>query len=530
MTVTSGEDGVTKGLGLPWEEGVTPFEGISSFIGDPSVTIQTLTFGSCDYQSPSTECNAESTYQANIKNLDPVISFAWALTAGAPPAVITTDPSLATCTVSTTSSTDVTFTLQVTINGTYTDSLEATHVHIDSSPPADPTALIATTVDSESIKVSWTDNADNETGQTLWRSQLPATGYIVVASLGPDVETFTDTGLDSNIQYYYRIEAFNDFGLSGFDQANGWTGDFAPTGLVALLTNPDEIRLDWTLNSSTETAVLIERSTDGVAFAPLTSLAPGAITHVDDTVEEVTTYYYRVYVDNVNGPSSFSNVASESTGLFPPIAPTGLIATAATTTSIALAWTDAAINNTSQFIERSLDGSTGWVDISGSIGADVEAYTDLGLSPGVTYFYRVFATNSGGVSDPSNVDSATPTAAVPNAPTNLAFTQPSDLQFDLTWDDNSSIEDNYYVERSDDGGNIWDPLVTLPAESISHTDTVVTNYVAYQYRVYCDNVTGNSDYSNIITCFAGYNSMLHDKQGNPLEDKIGGYLLDKTSV
>src|SRR6266852_4342766 len=53
---------------------------------------------------------------------------------------------------------------------------------------------------------------------------------------------------------------------------------------------------------------------------------------------------------------------------------------------------------------RSPDGSTGWSQVGTST---TTAFTDTGLSPSTTYFYRVVASNSAGDSAPSNVSSAT---------------------------------------------------------------------------------------------------------------------------
>nr|MDP9327720.1 fibronectin type III domain-containing protein [Actinomycetota bacterium] len=42
-------------------------------------------------------------------------------------------------------------------------------------------------------------------------------------------------------------------------------------------------------------------------------------------------------------------------------------------------------------------------------GQDVTSYSDAGLPSGTTFYYRVFATNGGGDSAPSDVASATTT-------------------------------------------------------------------------------------------------------------------------
>ncbi len=88
-----------------------------------------------------------------------------------------------------------------------------------------------------------------------------------------------------------------------------------------------------------------------------------------------------------------------------PAAPSAATATALSSASIDLSWTDNATDEDGFYIERSTDG-TGFTQI-GSVDANVVTYEDSGLDPLTTYYYRVIAYNIAGSSDPSNVASAT---------------------------------------------------------------------------------------------------------------------------
>lgn len=88
-----------------------------------------------------------------------------------------------------------------------------------------------------------------------------------------------------------------------------------------------------------------------------------------------------------------------------PAAPSTATATALSSASIDLSWTDNATDEDGFYIERSTDG-TGFTQI-GSVDANVVTYEDSGLDPLTTYYYRVIAYNIAGSSDPSNVASAT---------------------------------------------------------------------------------------------------------------------------
>jgi hypothetical protein len=77
----------------------------------------------------------------------------------------------------------------------------------------------------------------------------------------------------------------------------------------------------------------------------------------------------------------------------PALAPTGLVATQGTTARIDLTWTDTADNEAGFKVERSQDGGLNYVQIA-SLDMNTQVYSDLGLLPNRTYFYRVCAWNA----------------------------------------------------------------------------------------------------------------------------------------
>lgn len=88
-----------------------------------------------------------------------------------------------------------------------------------------------------------------------------------------------------------------------------------------------------------------------------------------------------------------------------PLAPSGLTATTAGSQAIDLGWTDPSDNEDSFVIERGSDSAN--YNPVATVGNNVTVYTDTGLAPGTTYFYRIRAVNAGGESPYSNVASAT---------------------------------------------------------------------------------------------------------------------------
>ena len=102
-------------------------------------------------------------------------------------------------------------------NSNYSNSAFATTL---SAPPAAPSNLTATGVSSTQINLAWTDNADNETGFKIERCKNPKNGactnFAQVATVGANVTTFSNTGLNKNSSYRYRVRAANAAGDSAY--------------------------------------------------------------------------------------------------------------------------------------------------------------------------------------------------------------------------------------------------------------------------------------------------------------------------
>ena len=98
----------------------------------------------------------------------------------------------------------------------------------------------------------------------------------------------------------------------------------------------------------------------------------------------------------------------------PPLAPSGLTATAVSSSQVDLAWTDNSINETGFEIERRQGG--GAYALIVTTPADQTTFNDSGLADSTTYTYRVRAVNSGGTSDYSTEASATTPAPPPPPP------------------------------------------------------------------------------------------------------------------
>jgi len=181
-------------------------------------------------------------------------------------------------------------------------------------------------------------------------------------------------------------------------------------------------------------------------------------------------------------------------------AATALTATPISSSSISLAWVDGASNETGFRIERSTNGTT-FTEVA-AVGANVTTYLDTGLSSATTYYYRVRGASGSVYSAYSNVVSAKTLAAAPAAPSNLVAAVIAKTKVKLTWRDNSTNENGFYVYISSDGIN-WTRIATVAAKSgsggtVSYT-TGSLSRGTWRFRVSAFNGDGESDFSNIAT-------------------------------
>jgi carboxypeptidase T len=185
-----------------------------------------------------------------------------------------------------------------------------------------------------------------------------------------------------------------------------------------------------------------------------------------------------------------------------PAVPTGLSATAVSSSQINLAWTDSDGTEAGFKIERCAGaGCTDFVQIV-TVAANVSSYSNTGLTALTSYSYRVRAYNAVGDSEYSNFASAITFDApvTPAVPTNLVATAVSKSQINLSWTDNATNETGYRIERCKGSTCTNFALVaTVGANIASYSNTKLTANTTYRYRVYAYNASGNSGYSNIVT-------------------------------
>ncbi|HQR34575.1 MAG TPA: PKD domain-containing protein [Blastocatellia bacterium] len=83
------------------------------------------------------------------------------------------------------------------------------------SPPAAPNTLNASAISSNQINLTWLDGSSDESGFKIDRSTDNAT-WTQIATVGANITSFSNTGLNPSTSYYYRVRAYNGDGNSAY--------------------------------------------------------------------------------------------------------------------------------------------------------------------------------------------------------------------------------------------------------------------------------------------------------------------------
>jgi hypothetical protein len=349
----------------------------------------------------------------------------------------------------------------------YVDYMSVSFESLPRNLPIAPANLSATCLSSSRIALTWMDNANNESGFEIERLEDGA-NWEIIERVGADTTAYTDVDLMPGTTYYYKVKAVNTIGPSEFTNVASATTDYAPIDQTAIgevtvegisigtladtetndvvsqaLTEEEsggkpssrfsllDHRWSFFVQSSSSLTIFantwMSLSSDGEGFIFAYSTDDVNYTEMfsvtaifdDDSYSTFTlpasisgTVYIRIQdTDHTAGNNELDTcyvdhlfIRSETVPE-PPAAPDNLVATVISSDQIDLMWRDNSTNEAAFEIERSHDGLV-WLPLN-NVGSSVVSYSDSGLSPGSTYFYRVRAVNDFGVSAYSNAASET---------------------------------------------------------------------------------------------------------------------------
>lgn len=191
-------------------------------------------------------------------------------------------------------------------------------------------------------------------------------------------------------------------------------------------------------------------------------------------------------------------------------APSDLIATAVSDEEIDLHWNDNTTNEVSFRLERSLNGTSGWIEFQ-SIAADFRDWTDNGLNCETTYYYRVRAELPGSTFTAySNISSDKTQLCPMSPPSSFQITATGQSNIDFSWVDESATETEFRLDISTNGIDWNDPnspIATIESNVTSFTlgnlDCTTTYHFRIRaYRASDGNLTdpSNEDSTTTLVC------------------------------
>ena len=249
------------------------------------------------------------------------------------------------------------------------------------------------------------------------------------------------------------------------------------TGVNATADDYDSVTVSWNAVANADGYVVQWDDDSAFGSASEATISSGStVTHQITGLTEHTAYYVRVYATRtVSDDGAVSDVASATTELQPPAQVTGLRATAASSTSIDVAW-DAAARADGYTVIWRVVGTGSYTEAT----TTSTSHTITGLTENTMYTVRVQAARTG--ADPGQLSDLA-TLMLPLTPpaqvTGVMATAGSSSSIDVSWDA-ANLADGYTIEWGTASGSYSDDDTSA---STSHSITGLSASTTYYLRV-----------------------------------------------
>jgi len=301
---------------------------------------------------------------------------------------------------------------------------------------------------------------------------------------------------------------------AGGSSSSGYEGGpFNPANFAYQLSNTGSATLNWTASKSQSWVSLSQTSgslnpgastTVNVSInSSANSLAPGTY---NDTVSFVNTTTgngntTRAVTLTVNAiPPGVLSVSpagglSSSGYQYGPFSPSSQAYTLSNTGSLALNWS---ASKSATWV--SLSGTSGSLNPGANTSVTVSINTNANGLAGGNYSDTVsFVNTTTGTGNTTRPVSLSVTSVTLNAPTSLVATQLTSTSVRLNWNDTSTNEQGFAIERAQKSGNNWGnytQIATVSSNVTTYTNTGLSKK-SYRYRVRAFRNTTYGPYSNV---------------------------------
>ncbi len=272
-------------------------------------------------------------------------------------------------------------------------------------------------------------------------------------------------------------EKFADL-LASYEAAGSITS-LPPPVQVTATPGSGSANLNWNFDGSAVT-FNIYRGTEPGGETLFRTNWPGSFTSFFDSPLSAITYYYAVAAVNAFGQSSPSNEASVTPGTALLVAPT--VSASPGVGSIDLSWNNIGLADFYN-VYRSTHPNAEEVY---AVGVLTASYSDLAVSDGTTYYYKVAAANGDGQGNLSLEANATGGGLVPATPT--LTVQAGDSSATLNWSfTGSAVTFNIYRGTASGAEDLLQSGISGFATSFFNSG--LTNFTTYYYYITSVNVS-----------------------------------------
>jgi hypothetical protein len=167
----------------------------------------------------------------------------------------------------------------------------------EGTAPSAPSNLFATSISNSQINLTWVDNSDSEDGFKIERKVAGGT-YFEIKTLSANTTSYSDTGLNSNTTYYYRIRAYNSYGNSSYSNE-----------VSVSTTSGDTLPPTVTVTYPQQNAILNTKN-----FTITGTTEPGATLTINNNSVSVGANGSFSYDAAISGPATFTIIAKDIAG------------------------------------------------------------------------------------------------------------------------------------------------------------------------------------------------------------------------
>jgi len=368
---------------------------------------------------------------------------------------------------------------------------------------------LAATPGASTVSLSWSPPASAQglLYYLVYRRAESMSGFTPISG-SVYYTSYTDSGLENGVTYYYYVTAVFASGEStpsNIVSATPFTEVLIlpPTNLVASITQLFSVFLNWEAPEATGITnyKIFRRASNTEEFAQIYQTTNSTtLTYNDTDVVVGTTYQYYVTAVYPQGESAWSNIVFVV--YFYRLPPANLVADVTDQLSISLSWeAPNSIGFQNYKVYRRASSADTFALVHQTADETTFTYNDTAVDAGTTYQYCVTAVYPNGESSQSNIIFVVFYFTLP--PSNLVADVTATQTVALSWVAPDAVGLQYYkvYRKTGEDGEFVELHQTIDNTTLSFVDTQVVERVTYQYYVTGVYPTGESGLSNIASAF-----------------------------